>query len=115
MMPQEPNKVDIHFIKSGDFRTAYINGVFGGFTPRGQLNIDFFSERIPIPTKISYVANQQDQDKVEMKEVDREGKNGAVREFHFGVIMDMDTAREMRAWLDDKLRQYDEAVEATLK
>lgn len=38
-------------LKSSDFRDLYADGIYGGVTPRGLVEMDFFSERLPIPRR----------------------------------------------------------------
>lgn len=108
-MNPETNKIEVHYIKSSDFRTIFGNGVFGGITPLGQLNINFFSERAAIPKRVVYAAGKLE-NPLELTEIEREGKDGIVREVQFGILMDMNMAISFRNWLDSKIEEYKSKV-----
>lgn len=104
-MNSESSKLEFHYIKNNGFCTILGSGVFGGITPQGQLNINFFTERAAIPTKIVYAATQIG-DKLKLDEIERDGKDGIIREVQCGVLMDINVAISFRAWLDEKINQF---------
>lgn len=103
-MNPKPGKLEIHYIKNNDFRTLFGSGVFGGVTPQGLVNVNFFTERAAIPSKVVYAVNGLE-DPLQMTEIEREGKEGVIREVHFGVLMDINMAISFREWLDNKIQQ----------
>ena len=49
--PKKQTKIlKADYIKSNLFRVVVADGAFGGLTPRGNIHIDFWSERRAIPT-----------------------------------------------------------------
>ena len=103
-MKKNNNKsVDFHYIKTNNYRTYYANGVFGGITPRGELQIDFFVERQVIPQIATYKAT----DDGNLGEISKiEGKSGFVREIDCGVLLNMDVAISFHQWLGQKIDEY---------
>ena len=104
-MSQTLSQIEVHYIKNNDFRTVFGSGVFGGITPQGQMNINFFTERASIPSKVVYAVNQVG-DPLQLTEIDREGKDGIIREVQFGILMDMSMAITFREWLDSKIQEF---------
>lgn len=98
---------EAHFIKGSDFKTVQGSGVFGGLTSSGQINMNFFTDRAPIPTRI--VLDVDPNTGKVLGEKERETKNGIVREVHFGVLMDINTAKSTVEWLSEKIKQFEEA------
>ena len=47
--PKISNKLKFKYVIPENLPDCYINGVFGGVTPRGEIHAHFFSERNPIP------------------------------------------------------------------
>ena len=47
--PPTPREMKFVFEYDKDYRIVAANGVWGGVTPRGEINIDFFVERQRIP------------------------------------------------------------------
>lgn len=98
-------ELETHYVKSSDFRTVLGTGVFGGVTTNGLVNANFFTDRVPLPTKISLSVNETTGEVGD--ELYREGKNGVIREVQFGVIMDVETARIVRDWLTKNIELID--------
>lgn len=98
---EKPRTVDFEYIKSGDYRVIYADGVHGGPTPRGMVQLSFYAERTPIPRKIVHqiLDNQLGP---ELRDR-RESRSGIIRQVAATVVMSLDTARSLREWLDEKI------------
>ena len=92
-----PTSIDFHYIKSHSFRVVHGDGVWGGATPRGYIAMSFFSERSPIPKKLTHDISPQG---TLGEETDRKVKSGVVREVEVEVIVDLTTAKSMISWLE---------------
>lgn len=95
----EKKLITTHFVKSPDFKTHYISGVFGGITLQGQINVMHFIERVPLPTSIDYDVD----DNGNPEEIGRETKNGVVREAQGGLLLDLHQAKSIVEWLSEKI------------
>lgn len=93
--------LDIHFLKNNDFRTVFTSGIFGGVTPNGLINANFFTDRAPLPNRVTYEVDPSNP--VIKKEAERDGKQGFVREVHFGVVFDVATAKSTIEWLQNQI------------
>jgi hypothetical protein len=87
-MPDLPPKVRFDYIKSPQFRVVHVDGAYGGITPRGQLFISLYSERLPIPTAIVHQLNPNGQLGDEILS-ERETRKGVVREVEIGLQFDI--------------------------
>lgn len=102
---QLPKSIPVHYIKTSNYRSYHADGVFGGLTPNKKIYMEFFLQRQVTPQMIEYKVT----DKGELgEEVKREGKEGFVREIEAGIIMDLEVAKVVRDWLDDKIKMFDE-------
>jgi len=99
---QDNPKIKFHFVKSNNFRVIHVDGVFGGMTPRGQLSMGVFSERIPFP---DFLVHEFDESNGTFKEIARTGRDGVLREIEASLVMDIDVAEAFSVWL---LRHIDE-------
>lgn len=99
---EEPSTVvNIDYIKSPMYRVVHADGVWGGITPRGLISMSFWNTRGPIPTRIVQEVGPGG----EMgSEVRRESRDAIVREVDVGVILDVEIAKTIRNWLDDKIK-----------
>lgn len=100
---EESQKVlfDTHYVKNNDFRTVFTSGIFGGVTPSGLINMNFFSDRAPIPKRITFEVDPKAGQL--NNEVERDSKEGVVREVHFGMLIDINTAKSVVEWLNQKI------------
>jgi hypothetical protein len=101
------NEITLHYLKTPDYRSFHVDGVFGGPTPKGNIYIEFFIERAVTPQKVVHEVTEKG---LLGKELSREGKIGIIREIEAGAIMDLATAEVLRDWLDSKIRSLKEQL-----
>ena len=100
-LKETPDTVDVHYIKTSSYRTYYADGVFGGLTPTGKLYMEFFIHRPVTPQVIKYKVTPEGF--ISEEETERVGKTGIVRQIEAGLEMDIETAKVLRVWLDNKI------------
>lgn len=107
---QEPEtdtvQLDFHFLKTPGYRTYYVDGAWGGFTPRGMLYMELFVERNATPQLVRYEISKRDDETQTARELLRDGKTGIIREIECGLMLDVRTAKVVRDWLSEKLSEY---------
>lgn len=104
-MPQKKKIQEIltfHNKISNAFREVHVDGAYGGITPNGYVNLNFFSERAPIPKSSDYVIDQ-DAQKLLKVEDSKDSKSGIVREYDFGIFMDFKTTKKIIDLLQEKV------------
>lgn len=107
-----PKSIKTHYIKTNNYRSYHADGVFGGLTPNRKIYMEFFIQRAVTPKIIEYKVTEVGDIGDEIK---REGKKGIVREIEAGVIMDIDVAKVLRNWLDQKIKLLEELETRTKK
>ena len=108
MAEQSPEIMPIHYLKVNDFRTVIATEVVGGPTVNGAINMNFFIDRQPIPRTVVHRINNN----ALGEEIERDAKEGVVREVPFGVILDLETARTVRNWLDSMIQMVEQIKKA---
>jgi hypothetical protein len=101
------NKVTIYNKFSPNFRELHVDGAYGGMTPRGLLNINFYAERAPIPRSTEFTvegANLID------PQHSADSKKGIIREFEVGIYMDVNAARELNKWLTTHIANIEKNI-----
>lgn len=94
---EDMQKVDFRFIFDDDYRPSYANGAYGGLTPKGEVVINFFTERWAIPRKETDALLETGQLGAVLS---TEPANlPVVRTISSGVIMSKETAKEIHDWL----------------
>lgn len=104
-MPKKKKKTDTiqfkyKYVIPENLRDLYVNGLFGGITPRNEVHIHFYNERHPIPNWISCKVDNQG---IIGKVVDHDIGGDAVRMVQASIVMDFSTAIAMRDWLNDRI------------
>ena len=112
MGDKKGQQLTFKYIFTYDYNPLYINGAHSGITPRGELVVNFFQERPPLPNAITHDINQNGTIGSEVA-VDPEDLNKSlVRFVSTGVVVSYQTARELHLWLGEKLKEM-EAIERT--
>lgn len=105
---QKKKTFTFKYIIPDDLRDYYINGVHGGVTPRNEISMHLFSERLPIPLSLTHTINKDN-----TLSKDKKQKYGAdvIRLVQSSVVMDVSTAKAIRDWLDNKIKFIDKLEE----
>jgi hypothetical protein len=109
MTDEKPNTLKFHYIKSTLFRVVHVDGLYGGPTPKGDIQLTFYNERVAIPQQTAQVLNADGTLGPEVAE-GRIGREGIVRELEVSAILDVETARGLRDWLTDQLKAVEQLV-----
>ena len=101
----EQNTLKFKYKVPDNYAPVYTNGCYGGKSPRGEIVINFFSERLPIPNSETF---ELDQGKIgDRINVDPE-EMPIIRTISCGVIMSENNAREIYNWLGRVLGEKEE-------
>jgi hypothetical protein len=98
--PVPPTHIAINYLKSSLFRVIHVSGAVGGISPSGLLEMNLFSERSPIPRRVVYAITPE---LTLGEELEREGREGVIREIEMASLMDLATARVLHEWLGKKI------------
>ena len=98
---QKKKTFTLKYIIPDDLRDYYINGAYGGLTPRNEISMHLFSERRPIPLSSTHTINKDDS--LSKHEKPEYGAD-LIRLVQSSVVMDVSTAKAIRDWLDNKIK-----------
>ena len=98
------------YIFTYDYNPVYVNGAHGGVTPRGELVVNFYQERQPLPNAITHELNPNGTIGKEVAVEPGDLNKSLVRFVSNGVVLTHQTARELHYWLGDKIKEM-EAME----
>ena len=102
-----PSKIHFNYIKSNNFRVVHADGVIGNGTPRNDLFIGFYSERVPLPDTLTYEIDEKGKLGKEVLEERETKSDGILREVEVGVVVDLDMAKALVLWLSNVIRQIE--------
>ena len=99
-------QVKFVYIKPEKYEVHYINGAYGGFTPRGELLCNFFFEyqRLPSEEVASVKDNRLSTIKTDIS------KNEVLRELKVGVVMKPEEAKNLADWIYTKLNEFEKQL-----
>ena len=111
-MSQKKPEITFKYVFNYGFNPSYVNGAQGGFSPRGEMVINFYLERQPLPESISHEITPEGAIGKETAVVPKDLAQSMVRYIDSGVVMSYENARVFHAWLGDKLREVEELNKA---
>ncbi len=111
-MSQNKPEITFKYIFTYDYNPIYVNGAHGGISPRGDLVVNFYLERPPLPNEISHELNPNGTVGSEIAVDPADFNNSIVRFVSNGVVLNLQTAREMHHWFGEKIREMEALEEA---
>ena len=94
MVEKDQKEFTYRYVYPGDLRDLYVNGAWGGITPRREIHLHFYSERQPIPKKITHVIEKDG--KIGEPTGPAESGGDVVRLIQTSMVMDLETAIRTR-------------------
>ncbi len=101
MSDSKDQTVKFKYIIPDNLKDCYINGAWGGVTPRGEIHLHAYSERNCIPK--TCVHNVTKDGKLG-EQIDMNAGGDYVRVIQSSLIMNLSTAKSLRKWLDDMIQ-----------
>jgi len=109
-----PDAINFDYIKSGQFRVIHADGAFFALTTQGGLTISFFSERQPIPRRVTHKLNADGSLGDEIVD-QRVVRDAVIRDTEFAVTMTMETAKRVKDKLEEILKKFEEVAQQQAK
>ena len=102
---KERERIYFDYIKSNYFRTVYVNGIFGGLSPQGDvINMSVYTERWPLPKQVVHkLENSLCKDEIREERITR---NAIVREIDVNLVITIEQAISMKEWLEEKISEH---------
>lgn len=101
----ENKKVEILYKKSNLFRTVYCNEIFGGVSPDGRIEINFFRTTNDFPDKVVHRLDEDDRIREEIIELREPQNPELVRSVETSILMDLHGAEGLKNWLETKIEE----------
>lgn len=106
-----PDKIEIKYTTPDYYRPIYVNGAFGGFSPQGELVINFYFENTSIPESQTF--DLTDEGRLSSNPVESKPERTEIpqimRNIQTGIILDLASAKRISQWLNDKIEKFEEA------
>lgn len=108
MSEQSPQFVDFHVQQSTDFKTNLATGCYASLTPNGLINLSFYIDRLPIPDLVTYTVENNKLGPEKSSSI----RKGFIRELQQGIILDVQTAKNLLSGLQQIIRMQEESTKA---
>jgi hypothetical protein len=109
-VPQNKPELKFKYIFDYGYNPVYVNGAHGGVSPRGELVMNFYLERMALPESITHEINPNGTIGNEVSAEPDDLKNSLVRFIETGVVMSYHNAKELHLWLGERIKEL-EALE----
>jgi len=103
------------YIYNYGYNPVYVNGAHGGISPRGELVMNFYLERPPLPESISHEINPNGTIGNQVGEEPEDLNNSLVRYIDSGIVVNYETARNLHFWLGERLKEMESVEMAKAK
>lgn len=94
---EKEKTVTLKYKFNDDYAPVYANGAYGGTNPKGEIVINFFAERLPVPRSETYNLTE-DGNLKECVSVDPK-EMPIIRTVSSGIIVSKESAKEIYNWL----------------
>lgn len=94
------------------YNPVYVNGAHGGVSPRGELVMNFYLERPPLPEEIKHEINANGTIGEVTTEEPRDLSSSMVRYVDNGVILNYESARNLYFWMGERLKEMESIEKA---
>jgi hypothetical protein len=109
-MAQNKPELKFKYIFDYGYNPVYANGAHGGVSPRGELVMNFYLERMALPESITHEINPNGTIGKEVAAEPDDLAHSMVRFVEAGVVMNYLNARELHLWLGERIKEM-EALE----
>lgn len=94
------------------YNPVYVNGAHGGISPRGELVMNFYLERPPLPEEIKHAINPNGTIGDITSEEPHDLSSSMVRYIDNGVILNYESARNIHYWIGERLKEMESIEKA---
>ena len=106
-MAQNKPEIKFKYIFNYGYNPVYVNGAHGGISPRGELVMNFYLERMALPESMTHEINPNGTIGNEVASEPDDLKNSLVRFIDTGVVMNYQSARDFHIWLGERLKELE--------
>lgn len=104
------NKTNLNFKYKfpEDYNPVYSNGVYGGIAPQGEIVLNFYFERQPLPYAET-IQLSEDGKPLDGKVTKPENHDlNVIRYVSSGVVLSLESAKSIHDWLGHKIKALEE-------
>ena len=107
--PQPKQEIVFSYQKSPNSKNYHIDGIHGGLTARGLLNVNFFVEKHPLPSKETRIIGPKGLEPSNEPQ-GTPATMEIIREIEGCLIMDYNVMKATRDWLTTKIQDFEDLL-----
>ena len=97
--------ITFKYIFDKEYNPKYINGAFGGVSPQGEIVVNFYLERIPLPYEDFHDLLPGGQISPVKSRKPEDFDNKMVRYIQNGIVLSVEQAKSIHNWLGQKINE----------
>ncbi len=105
---ENSKKIVFKYKFSEEYNPVYINGAFGGLSPNGEIILNFYLERKPVPyadnSILDLKGNTLKSESFEPEDFD----DIIIRFISNGIVMNLETAKSICVFIQDKIKEAED-------
>jgi len=96
-------RVRFNWQRSNHFRVVHADGAYGGLTPYGNVFFTLYSDHPVFPETTIHSLTEEGALGPELSG-EKKLKDGVHRELEVGVVMNLQTAKALQLWLEERVK-----------
>ena len=101
------NTIKFKYKFDDDYNPIYVNGAHGGISTSGEIIINFYLERHPVPNTQIHEINQEGYLGKEINREPADNKSTMIRYIKNGVVLNLESAVKIRDFLDKQIQMVE--------
>lgn len=99
------NEIKIKYIFEEGYNPKYVNGAYGGVSPMGEIIVNFYLERIPLPKEDIHELKPNGQIGSIKERKPEDFNNIMIRYIQNGIVLSLEQAESVYAWLGNNIEE----------
>ncbi len=92
-------RLNFKYIFDDDYNPKYVNGAYGGINPQGEIAVNFYVERSPIPRTEIYSLNEDGSLDSPIEIEPENHTQNIIRFIETGILLNLENAKKIHQWL----------------
>lgn len=102
-------KIKCKYIFAENYNPIYVNGAYGGVTPRGEIVVNFYLERMALPYSQSFELATNKLNEILSERDPQDLQDTFVRFVSTGIVLDYKNAKTIHNWLGNHIKKLETA------
>ncbi len=98
-------EIKFKYIFEEGYNPKYVNGAYGGVSPMGEIIVNFYLERIPLPKEDIHELNTEGQIGSIKERNPKDFNNIMIRYIQSGIVLSLEQAKSIYAWLGNNIEE----------